>query len=140
MHRKDSLGSLKKSVGESPQSRASNLAEVEITGPHWHPTSVIVGESPWSRASNLAEVEITGPHWHPTSVIVGESPQSRASNLAEVGITGPQWHPTTVRVGEPPRSRAPNSGRSQNHWASLAPNFSDSRGISPVLAFQFGPS
>jgi hypothetical protein len=45
--------------------------------------------------------------------------------LAEVRFTGPQWHPTTVRIGESPQSRAFNSGWSLNHWASMAPNCSN---------------
>jgi hypothetical protein len=45
----------------------------------------------------------------------------------------------TQRVRESPQSRsqASNSGWSRNHWASMAPNCSESRGISPVPGFQF---
>jgi hypothetical protein len=41
------------------------------------------------------------------------------------------------RVGESPQFWASNSGWRQNHWASMAPNHSESRGISLVLGFQF---
>jgi hypothetical protein len=39
-------------VGESPQASIQILAEIRITGPQWHPTTVRVGESPRSWASN----------------------------------------------------------------------------------------
>jgi hypothetical protein len=43
------------------------------------------------------------------------------------------------RVGESPWSRASYSGWSLNHWASMTPNRSESRGISLVLGYQFWP-
>jgi hypothetical protein len=76
----------------------------------------------------------------PLGIIRKESrnlPGPKLPNLAEVGIIGPQRRPTAVRVGESPRSRASKSGQSQNHWASMVPNHSESRGISPVTCFQF---
>jgi hypothetical protein len=76
--------------------------------------------------------------WHPTTVRVGESPRSWASNS---GWSQNHWASMAPnhRVGESPRSQASNYGQSQNHWASMAPNHSESRRIPPVPGFQFWP-